>query len=512
MSPNGLSEDHLGSSTYAAIADIPLVLINTCKPPKLISLPYTYQPVSEDVLSLCHYDFSLERKVVADAEAWAKEDAAAEERRKVVEATRREKEREQARQRAPGLSEGLILQPTPVIAKTSSNGQIGGGGPSSSTTGSTLTTVKSPSPMPKSSMTDGAAETNSLNRPGKRNLGLNFLEFEQGLAPPDPWDTPQTINDDLNQLRDVISAESSKQSTSGAGAAVVAGNGASAGNGEQSSTEDGTISRHGSEGGSLGSLPSGMGQSMATTPPLSAAQIQSLLESANAVGLTRSQTITGYPSSQRDHLLNLSSLRSALVATVNAATSSGQLSTPPGQLSSSPAATVVSSSGFGPPPSGPLPPVPSDGRQQSPEPSTSGEPTLQSFPEQQQPSRCSESSSTSPSNAEAAVPETFSKSLQSMGFSPEGIERAIKSHGTDEKRVLDYLLAYDTYRQGGYQADDIDVAISLYESDYDKGLKFLTAYRALSDLGFPKASIREALVLKNNDRELALEYLMRDLK
>ncbi|KAF9957555.1 hypothetical protein BGZ72_001700 [Mortierella alpina] len=67
----------------------------------------------------------------------------------------------------------------------------------------------SSTPRPWTSERDAAAEKSSL--PSFNATRLDYREFEQGLGPPDPWDTPV---DDLAALKDVISQQMGHNSSS----------------------------------------------------------------------------------------------------------------------------------------------------------------------------------------------------------------------------------------------------------------------------------------------------------
>ncbi|KAI1316113.1 hypothetical protein EDD11_010427 [Mortierella claussenii] len=66
----------------------------------------------------------------------------------------------------------------------------------------------SPSPRPWTTERDVVSEKSSL--PPFNATRLDFREFEQGLGPPDPWDTPV---DDMTALKDVIAQQMGHSST-----------------------------------------------------------------------------------------------------------------------------------------------------------------------------------------------------------------------------------------------------------------------------------------------------------
>ncbi|KAJ3288451.1 hypothetical protein HK104_008169 [Borealophlyctis nickersoniae] len=191
-SPDGYT--HNETAVYAILKDVPVVLGKSCRGVKTVSLPYSYVPVADNVADLYTYDFSLERRVIEEAEraiqAAAAEKAALEERARREEAERKERERK----KAPGLEDN-ILQPIPA-------------------TGSPVglrkeIASKSPSPtQPSATSESGGDKVNSASVgpvstwKTKKNPHIDYLEFEHGLAPPDPWDTRE--EDDLQMLREVM--------------------------------------------------------------------------------------------------------------------------------------------------------------------------------------------------------------------------------------------------------------------------------------------------------------------
>jgi hypothetical protein len=52
-------------------------------------------------------------------------------------------------------------------------------------------------PVVLSETIESSQNTHSRNFASEK---LNYLEFEHGLAPPDPWDTPKTMHDELREL------------------------------------------------------------------------------------------------------------------------------------------------------------------------------------------------------------------------------------------------------------------------------------------------------------------------
>ncbi|ORX83460.1 hypothetical protein K493DRAFT_320259 [Basidiobolus meristosporus CBS 931.73] len=181
------------SLMYSALSDVPLTTTLKKKLPKSVKLPSEYAPLPHlKQLLQSAYDFKLERHIVTVADEKRKEEearaAAQEESRKMVDKEKVDKERARLKAVAPGLSsEGEILQPVPVV---SSHGRAASMSPE-------LETRREMSP------------TLEMLRPASDNKGgkprnFNYLEFENGLPPANPWDTPKTSEDDLKILEDVL--------------------------------------------------------------------------------------------------------------------------------------------------------------------------------------------------------------------------------------------------------------------------------------------------------------------
>lgn len=100
-------------------------------------------------------------------------------------------------------------------------------------------------------------------------------------------------------------------------------------------------------------------------------------------------------------------------------------------------------------------------------------------------------------------------SVTSMGFPANAVERAVKHHGTDEKKVVDFAVAFTPLMSTGlFAPEDIDIALLLFESDYERADKFLRGSARLREMGFDKVDVQEAMLHKNNDEMAAAEWLL----
>ncbi|RKO92880.1 hypothetical protein BDK51DRAFT_44886 [Blyttiomyces helicus] len=95
-----------------------------------------------------------------------------------------------------------------------------------------------------------------------------------------------------------------------------------------------------------------------------------------------------------------------------------------------------------------------------------------------------------------------------MGFTGEAVSRGLAVHGSNEKKMLDFVIAFQTYRNEGYSLSTVEAALQAYGDDSVACKRFLESHAALEELGFPPERIAEALVLKKNDRDAALDWLV----
>ncbi|KND05196.1 uncharacterized protein SPPG_00856 [Spizellomyces punctatus DAOM BR117] len=443
---------------YPPLSDVPVVAKNY-RPTNQVSLPYTYLDVEDNTVENFNYDFSLERGVLEEANRIQTERqlmaAAQDVLKRKLEADKLAKQRRQA----PGLAvDGEIMQPTSASSSPAALGR-------------TDLKLKTPSPIPPldasalnshgrlseqegnrlagsvSSLSDsGRSGSNpSVADSARKHPGIDYLEFEQGLPPPDPWRT-EDDDDDLRMLKEVMGVPESR------GTSSVAPNGNAA-------------ARKGNAQQRWSALPTRNARLDALAGHHS---VTSSLEYDDVVGRAR-----------------------ALMADLG-----------------------LGSQSSGPPP----PPKPVGLQTNNPGQSSSSR-KRQSLQYPILPGISTGSSAQNqlalghdiPSGVPFDMRDTFLRITQ-MGFSHEAVERGIINHARDEKKILDFAIAFEEHRHAGFKGDDIQVAIGLYDHDIAKERTFLEAYTALAEFGFPRERIREALVMKNNDRDQALDYLMQERK
>lgn len=95
-----------------------------------------------------------------------------------------------------------------------------------------------------------------------------------------------------------------------------------------------------------------------------------------------------------------------------------------------------------------------------------------------------------------------------MGFPRARAERAVRSLGTDDKRIVEYLCAVQSLTEKGFDSDRVEYALSVHNHDESVAHTYLQLTKQFLDLGFDEEAIRKALALHKNDRDKALDYLV----
>ncbi|KAJ3214946.1 hypothetical protein HDU67_001034 [Dinochytrium kinnereticum] len=409
-------------------------------------LPFSYQTINEGMLDLLNYDFSLERAVLQEAEAEARESLAASDRHRQLEETRKERKLAETRAKAPGFTgdNNVILQPKPAAgskAKVVVEAEKGGDG------GEKEKEVAAIS-ADRIAARRGSGEIGKDVKPKPATSPFNFAEFEHGLAPLDPWDTRQ---DDFTALREVIGGTSPPPAPSSI------------------PTRSRTLPPHHHP----------INQPYGTSPPVTSNMYGPPPSSASLDsfgGRQQQQQQQQYfqqqpppPQQQQQQL---------------------QQGYAPGmQYQTAP-----------PPP----PPKPSGLRNQfgSPEGPPRGPPEALQLPK-------AENTPVMPLGIPAKM-ETVYQSYISMGFSPEGIASAFRVHREDESKHLDYLVAFDQLVSEGRTPDAADHTLdAVGHKDMTAASKFALALEEICELGFATEKVVEALKEVKGDRERALEKVMR---
>ncbi|TPX35790.1 hypothetical protein SmJEL517_g01895 [Synchytrium microbalum] len=455
------------SYPYPPLADVPLIVSKSCQKPNLISLPFNYHPVPDNITDHLNYDFSLENSLIEESQHLQALRQQETSRQQQAELQRKERQTREAQRRAPGLNlEGEILQPT-VLPGTSPSTKIGlglaGMGRSTSIdsvgdSSAANRIIRNMSPPIGSDDGNSDASTDTNNNTSRKPF--NFQEFEHGLAPPDPWDVAKKPDEELSDLNAVFG-----------GARVPA---RPMPNLPQHSNQrpPAVLIQHSNP---QSASPTTSNNSDPPSPP----------KFANRIANSGGGIPTPFQAASQFSMNNTSNISSNVTSSLQHPT--------------------------GPPPK---PPKPN---------------SLQQYPSSQPPIPVKSTSmgsvtapvpprrSDSPSGGISTVnvPPGLSTSMQdlyvkmvNMGFAPSAIERAFRVHGSDEKRVLDFLVAHADYVSKGFKSENIEVALSLYDSEPEKCKKFLIAFSAMAEMGFPRSKIQEALVLKNLDQDQAMEFLL----
>ncbi|KAK2862415.1 hypothetical protein Q5P01_001948 [Channa striata] len=100
------------------------------------------------------------------------------------------------------------------------------------------------------------------------------------------------------------------------------------------------------------------------------------------------------------------------------------------------------------------------------------------------------------------------ETLVGMGYSYEGVLRAMQRQGQNMEQVLDYLCVSGRLCERGYEASAVEESLEMYPSSEEKALQFLELMSRFVEMGFERDAIKEVLLLHNNDQNKALEDLM----
>ncbi|RUS28678.1 hypothetical protein BC938DRAFT_481578 [Jimgerdemannia flammicorona] len=220
---------------YSAIEDVPIIASPQYRIPKQVSLPYDFSVIPDDVSHILKYDFKIERYVLSEIahqrQQLAEQAKLQAEQQRSYEEAKRQKEKQKARKIAPGFldTDRRILTPEPVIhsprklewstleGENDSGKADGDSDKNTSPKENGLQGMGLHSRSGSEELGDRRKKEDRMYGPdgikpsssnstktGKSSGQFNFLEFEQGLPPPDPWDAGGSVKDDLAALRDVL--------------------------------------------------------------------------------------------------------------------------------------------------------------------------------------------------------------------------------------------------------------------------------------------------------------------
>nr|XP_046240365.1 ubiquitin-associated protein 1 [Scatophagus argus]XP_046240366.1 ubiquitin-associated protein 1 [Scatophagus argus]XP_046240367.1 ubiquitin-associated protein 1 [Scatophagus argus] len=100
------------------------------------------------------------------------------------------------------------------------------------------------------------------------------------------------------------------------------------------------------------------------------------------------------------------------------------------------------------------------------------------------------------------------ETLVGMGYSYEGVLRAMQRQGQNVEQVLDYLFVHGRLCERGFDAGAVEECLEMYQCSEEKALQFLQLMSRFGEMGFERDAIKEVLLVHNNDQDKALEDLM----
>ncbi|XP_070815349.1 ubiquitin-associated protein 1 [Chaetodon trifascialis] len=100
------------------------------------------------------------------------------------------------------------------------------------------------------------------------------------------------------------------------------------------------------------------------------------------------------------------------------------------------------------------------------------------------------------------------ETLVGMGYSYEGVLRAMQRQGQNVEQVLDYLFVHGRLCERGFDASAVEECLEMYQCSEEKALQFLELMSRFGEMGFERDAIKEVLLVHNNDQDKALEDLM----
>lgn len=100
------------------------------------------------------------------------------------------------------------------------------------------------------------------------------------------------------------------------------------------------------------------------------------------------------------------------------------------------------------------------------------------------------------------------ETLVGMGYSYEGVLRAMQRQGQNVEQVLDYLFVHGRLCERGFDSSAVEECLEMYQCSEEKALQFLELMSRFREMGFQREAIKEVLLVHNNDQDKALEDLM----
>lgn len=100
------------------------------------------------------------------------------------------------------------------------------------------------------------------------------------------------------------------------------------------------------------------------------------------------------------------------------------------------------------------------------------------------------------------------ETVVSMGYSYEGVLKAMQRQGQNVEQILEYLFVHSRLCERGFDATAVEECLEMYQCSEEKALQFLQLMSQFGEMGFERDAIKEVLIVHNNDQDKALEDLM----
>ncbi|XP_051537129.1 ubiquitin-associated protein 1 [Myxocyprinus asiaticus] len=100
------------------------------------------------------------------------------------------------------------------------------------------------------------------------------------------------------------------------------------------------------------------------------------------------------------------------------------------------------------------------------------------------------------------------ETIVGMGYSYEGVLKAMQRRGQNVEQVLEYLFTHSRLCDRGFDATAVEECLEMYQGSEEKALEFLQLMSRFGEMGFERDTIKEVLLVHNNDQDKALEDLM----
>uniref|UniRef100_T1I3C8 UBA domain-containing protein n=2 Tax=Rhodnius prolixus TaxID=13249 RepID=T1I3C8_RHOPR len=104
--------------------------------------------------------------------------------------------------------------------------------------------------------------------------------------------------------------------------------------------------------------------------------------------------------------------------------------------------------------------------------------------------------------------QEFAKNLAEMGFPLNRVARATQKFGTDEAKVIEFLLQVQSLEEKNYPEGQIEKALFIHHFKEDEATTYLENLNQIMKLGFKEEDVELALSKTSNNRDKALDILI----